>query len=191
MTARRARWRMASSASPAALLWAVSATNSKASGERPTRSSVLAPIEPVAPSTVRRRTAGRGRAACCSAGKAARRPMALTSFSPPSCAKEQGARGGLMVERKPDEGGADGHGNDAVEPVHEAAVAGDEAARVLDAVAALQGRLGEIASLRNEPECEREGGQEQRRSADRQGEHHGAENGGPDAAEKPRPCLVR
>ena len=74
--------------------------------------------------------------------------MALTSFSPPSCAKEQGARGGLMVERKPDKGGADGDRDDAVEPVHEAAVAGNEAARVLDVVAAFQGRLGEIAGLR-------------------------------------------
>src|SRR6185437_9817438 len=88
------------------------------------RSSVLEPIEPVAPRMVRLRTS-------------IRLPY------------QQAARGALQsAAREADQTAHERGGPEAIEPVHDAAVSRDETARVLDAEATLDRRLQEVAGLR-------------------------------------------
>src|SRR5262252_10143068 len=135
--AKRAPSSRASAASAAALLLAHTASTRKRLRSRLSRSTVLAPIEPVAPSSVTVRStvdeplhaAGKGSAFIDS-------PHQQTT-----------ARGIEAAARQSDEHSHHAGRQETIETVHQPAVSGDEAARILGTEPALEERLEQIAAL--------------------------------------------
>src|SRR5690242_14801342 len=98
------------------------------------RSTVLAPIEPVAPRMVMLRSAEEARLSTSPIGT-------LLRISP----HQQSARRRLeAAAHKPDQSGDDRRRRKTVEAVHQAPVTGNELARILGAEAALQHRFEDV-----------------------------------------------
>src|SRR6266511_1236305 len=111
---------------------------------------VLAPIEPVAPSsvTVRSTKAGAG----------------LSGFTRNVCdfiASPYQQTPPWRLEsaaQQPDQGGEERSGDETVEAIHQAAVSRNELARILRPESALEGRLEQVAGLRDDREQDRKDG---------------------------------
>src|SRR5215467_13941561 len=106
------------------------------------RSIVLAPIEPVAPKMVIERTAGMAARADLDSGTAL--VIASSGFLSPH---QKSAR-----RRRHAAARDDGRRHESVEPVHDAAVSGNDMACVLDAEPPLDRRLEQVAGLRHRRE---------------------------------------
>src|SRR5581483_11845460 len=102
---------------------------------------VLAPIEPVAPSNVTLRAARAGEACVRAFGAAA------IIGSPYEQSLRRGVSAGAQhTEYRADEGG----GKKSIQPIHQAAVTGDQMARVFDLEFTLDGGFAEVSQLRHD-----------------------------------------
>src|SRR5215467_7962208 len=127
MTATSAWWRDANWASASALLCAVSATTLNTCGVRPTRSRVLLPTDPVAPSTLIRLGLGREPGRDVAEGKLTTgfARAADTLISQSLRPEQERPRGRMHVDHEACKPQRSGRGHDPVHAIHDAAVAGD------------------------------------------------------------------
>src|SRR5581483_3192241 len=111
---------------------------------------VLAPIDPVAPSNVTLRDACAGDACMRAFGAAA---IISSPYEQSLCG---GLRSGTEhTEYRADERG----GKETVEPIHQAAVTGDQMACILGTKPALDGGFGDVSGLGHRREQQRHDGQ--------------------------------
>src|SRR6516165_4775659 len=137
MTARRAPKSLASCASAPALRWAVTASTRNRSRALRTRSRVLEPIEPVAPSSVIDSSSARAAVLVWASG--------TTVIGSP---QQQPLRGGVgSAANDPDQGCHAGGGKETIQAIHQPAVAGNNMARILDPEPALDAGFQEVATL--------------------------------------------
>src|SRR5262249_35227366 len=136
--AKRAPSSRASAASAAALLLAHTASTRKRLRSRLSRSTVLAPTEPVAPSSVTVRSAVDDRFHVARDG----------SDFIDSPHQQTATRRVEAPARQSDQYGGQAGGHDAVEAVHKPAVSGNEATRILGAEPTLEDRLEQVPALR-------------------------------------------